>query len=76
MTPCLPQADPMTCAQAALGTLAANLARSLTNVHTAAPGAKIIVTNYYNPFLALWFTNPDLAALSTTLQTALNDTIA
>ena len=76
LIPCLPQADPMTCAQAALGTLTANLAQSLTKVHTAAPGAKIIVTNYYNPFLALWFTNPDRAALSTTLQTALNDTIA
>jgi lysophospholipase L1-like esterase len=76
LTPCLTNADPRTCAQAALGTLAANLQQSLTSVHAAAPGAKIVVTNYYDPFLALWFTNPELATLSTTLQAALNDTIA
>jgi lysophospholipase L1-like esterase len=76
LTPCLTKADPATCAQAALGTLAANLQRSLASVHTAAPGAKIVVTNYYDPFLALWFTHPDLAALSTALQGALNVTIA
>lgn len=76
LTPCLTQADPATCAQAALGTLAANVQQSLASVHAAAPGAKIVVTNYYNPFLALWFTSPDLATLSTTLQAALNDTIA
>jgi lysophospholipase L1-like esterase len=76
LTPCLTKADPVTCAQAALGTLAANLRQSLASVHAAAPGARIVVTNYYDPFLALWFTNPDLATLSTTLQGALNDTIA
>jgi lysophospholipase L1-like esterase len=76
LTPCLPQADPTTCAQTALSTLAVNLRQSLTKVRAAAPTAKIIVTNYYDPYLALWFTNPDLATLSTTLQAALNNTVA
>ena len=76
LTPCLPQADPATCAQTALSTLAVNLRQSLTKVRAAAPTAKIIVTNYYDPYLALWFTNPELATLSTTLQAALNDTVA
>lgn len=76
VTPCLPQADPTTCAKTALGTLTANLQRSLIKVRAAAPTAKIIVTNYYNPYLALWFTDQDLATLSTTLQAALNNTVA
>ena len=75
-TPCLTNANPGACVTAALNTLAANLGQALSAVHAAAPLAKIVVTNYYNPFLALWFTNPDLAGLSTTLQGLLNTTIA
>ena len=33
--------------------LTANLQRSLFKVRAAAPAAKIIVTNYYDPYLAL-----------------------
>lgn len=76
VTPCLTQPDPVSCAQQVLTALATRLSTALVDVHIAAPGAQIVVTNYYNPYLAAWFTNPGLATLSTTLQTALNATIA
>ncbi|MDX6326467.1 MAG: hypothetical protein QOK15_2821, partial [Nocardioidaceae bacterium] len=76
VTPCLPQADPLSCARQALGGLATSLSKALNELHAAAPGAKIVVTNYYDPYLAAWFTNPGLASLSTTLQAALNNTLA
>jgi lysophospholipase L1-like esterase len=76
VTPCLPQPNPQSCTQQALSGLATRLAAALAEVHAAAPSAQIVVTNYYNPYLAAWFTNPALATLSTTLQSALNGTIA
>jgi hypothetical protein len=44
--------DPVTCAQAAVRTLAANLGQLLSNGHAAAPGATIVVTDNDDPFLA------------------------
>ncbi len=79
VTPCLrvpDQTQVVPCVQDRLATLAANLQQTLTQVHAAAPGARIVVTNYYNPFLAVWFTDPGLASLTTVLQQALNGTIA
>jgi hypothetical protein len=44
--------DLVTCAQAALRTLAANLGQLLSNGHAAAPGATVVVTSNCDPFLA------------------------
>jgi hypothetical protein len=44
--------DPVTCAQAAVRTLAANLGQLLSDGHAAAPGATIVVTSNDDPFLA------------------------
>jgi lysophospholipase L1-like esterase len=76
VSPCLAQPNPGACAQQALNGLATRLGTSLAEVHAAAPSAQIVVTNYYNPYLAAWFTDPGLATLSSALQAALNSTIA
>ncbi len=55
------------------------LPRVLTRLHRAAPGARIVVLNYYNPFLAAWLTGADgqaLAQQSVALQSTLNAIIA
>jgi len=78
VTPCLrgPAAELGACVQQALGVLADNLKRTLAEVRAEAPQARLVVTNYYNPYLALWFDNPGLASATTALQRQLNDTIA
>ncbi len=75
VTPCLSAADRNACVQQRLTALAGNLHLTLSKVHAAAPDADIVVTNYYNPYLALWFSNPALAQITTGLQAALNGTI-
>lgn len=79
VTPCLANpATVTTCVGTRIQVLSGNLARVLTEVHAASPGAQIVVSNQYNPFLASWLqpaTRP-LAALTTTLQGMLNDALA
>lgn len=79
VTPCLrlvpDNAAVAACLQASLTTLRDNLGSVLSQVHAAAPGARIVVTNYYNPYLALWFSNPGLAGFTTALQGQLNGVI-
>ncbi|WP_162891285.1 SGNH/GDSL hydrolase family protein [Aeromicrobium sp. A1-2] len=76
VTPCLRATDQNACIQERLAVLGANLHTSLAKIHAAAPDARIVVTNYYNPYLALYFTNPALAQQTSGLQMALNSTIA
>ena len=76
VTPCLSAPDRNACVQQRLTSLAANLRQALSAIHAAAPSADIVVTNYYNPYLALYFTDPALAQITTGLQAALNNTIA
>ena len=76
VTPCLSAPDRNACVQQRLTALAGNLQQTLSKVHAAAPDADIVVTNYYNPYLALYFVDPALAQITTGLQTALNNVIA
>ncbi|HET6626472.1 MAG TPA: SGNH/GDSL hydrolase family protein [Nocardioidaceae bacterium] len=67
------------CIAAGMGDVAALLPQALTDLRQAAPDAEIIVTNYYNPFLAAWLTGPageDLAKSTVALQATLNTIIA
>jgi lysophospholipase L1-like esterase len=75
VTPCLSDPDTQTCVLTALGALTKNLDRVIGAVHEAAPNARIVTTNYYNPYLAKWFTDPAQAAQTTLLQHLLNSTI-
>lgn len=76
VTPCLSAPDRNACVQQRLTALAGNLQQVLSRAHAAAPEADILVTNYYNPYLALYFSDPALAQITTALQAALNNTIA
>ena len=76
VTPCLSAPDRNACVGQRLQALAGNLQQTLSAIHAASPGARILVTNYYNPYLALWFSDPALAGITTQLQVALNNAIA
>ncbi len=82
VTPCLGvSTDPaviQACATQRLQTVGTNLTAMLTELSEAAPRAEIVVTNYYNPYLALYFdtVRSALVPLTTQLQTALNQTLA
>ena len=76
---CGAQGLPPACVQAGLGSVAANLPVILQQLRAAAPGVRIVVLDYYDPFLAAWLTGPAgraLAQQSVTLLGALNGTIA
>ena len=80
ITPCLRQANIQGCALGVLQAYGPRLAGMVARLRAAAPHARIVVTNYYNPFLALHF-SPDaqqraLVPLTTALQQLLNATIA
>ncbi|WP_446664418.1 SGNH/GDSL hydrolase family protein [Flexivirga sp. B27] len=67
------------CLTKGLSDVATNLPTILQKLHAAAPNAKIVVLNYYNPFLAAYLTGPDgqkLAKLSETLAHTFNGSIA
>lgn len=60
------------------GSLAGNLDSVLRELHQAAPTAQVVVTNYYDPYLASWLQGPagrDLAVFSTYLQGSVNAVI-
>ena len=67
------------CITQGLGDVQRLLPQVLARLHAAAPGAHIVVANYYNPFLAAWLTGPAgqaLAQQSVALQATLNAIIA
>ena len=67
------------CIRAGLADVQRLLPQVLARLHAAAPGARIIVANYYNPFLAAYLTGDAgraLAQQSVALQAALNGIIA
>ncbi len=65
-----------TCTNDALAVYGQNLTSILAAVHAAAPDARVVITNYYNPFLALYFTaQSGLVPLTSLLQAALNTVI-
>ena len=69
----------LVCIQQGLGDVQRLLPQVLAQLHRAAPGARIVVLNYYNPFLAAYLTGPAgqvIAQQSVGLQTALNAIIA
>jgi lysophospholipase L1-like esterase len=69
----------LACIQQGLGDVQRLLPQVLAQLHAAAPGAHIVVANYYNPFLAAYLTGAAgqvLAQQSMALQAALNVIIA
>ncbi len=69
----------LVCIQQGLGDVQRLLPQVLAQLHRAAPGARIVVLNYYNPFLAAYLTGPAgqaIAQQSVGLQTSLNTIIA
>jgi lysophospholipase L1-like esterase len=74
ITPCLarPQGEIQACVTERLHTMGTNLAFILREVHAAAPGARVVVGNYYNPYVV----HPTLGTLSAGAQQALNEVIA
>ncbi len=74
-----PLAIDFACIQAGLGDVQRLLPQVLAQLHAAAPGAHIVVANYYNPFLAAYLTGAAgqaVAQQSVALQAALNAVIA
>jgi len=73
--PCISRpsvAEIQACVVQELPRVAANLSSMLRQIHAAAPGARVVVGNYYNPYIV----HPQLGALSAVLAGALNSTIA
>ena len=48
----------LTCIQQGLGDVQRLLPQVLSQLHRAAPGARVVVLNHYNPFLAAYLTGP------------------
>jgi len=73
ITPCLsrPQLEIQACVADKLSGVGANLNRILREIHAAAPGARVVVGNYYNPYII----HPTLGTLSAVAQQALNHVI-
>jgi lysophospholipase L1-like esterase len=61
---CGAQGLPPACVQGGLGAVAANLPVILGQLRAAAPGVRIVVLNYYDPFLAAWLTGTSGQALA------------
>lgn len=69
----------LACVQQGLADVQRLLPQVLSELHAAAPGARIVVANYYNPFLAAWLTGSAgqaLAQQSMALEATLNGIIA
>ena len=78
VTPCLATQDISGCAQQQLGVVHQNMDVILGELHRTAPDVPIVVTNYYNPYLALYFdpSRRALVPLTSALQAQLNGTLA
>ncbi|MFQ6170189.1 SGNH/GDSL hydrolase family protein [Oryzobacter sp. R7] len=73
-----PVAIDLPCVQRGLADVQRILPAVLAQLRAAAPGARVVVANYYNPFLAAYLTGPAgqaLAAQSAVLQATLNAVI-
>ena len=69
----------LACIQQGLGDVQRLLPQVLAQLHAAAPDARLVVVNYYNPFLAAYLTGAAgqaLAQQSVALQAALNAILA
>lgn len=66
----------MACISTGMANVSQRLPQVLTTLRQAAPRAQVVVTNYYNPYLAAWFTNRTVAAQSQVLAAMLNAVIA
>lgn len=69
----------MTCLSKGMSDVNTNLPAILQRLRSAAPQAKIVVLNYYNPFLATWLLGEQgqgVARLSQSLQAGLNGAIS
>lgn len=77
VTPCLSAADIRTCAERQLLVVDHNMRSILGVLHDTAPDVPIVVTNYYNPYLALFFdpSRRALVPLTSALQAQLNTTL-
>jgi lysophospholipase L1-like esterase len=63
----------LVCIRSGMADVATNLPMMLGKIHAQAPGAQVVVLNYYNPFLAAWVLgNTQLAQQSAGLQATLN----
>lgn len=74
VTPCLREPTPQqigACVQQRLTLLAANLHAMLSQIRSAAPNARVVVGNFYNPFII----DPALGDLSVLFQQALNEQV-
>jgi lysophospholipase L1-like esterase len=68
----------LACVQAGLARAQQDLQVIMARLRAVAPGVELVVTNYYNPFLVLWFAGPAgqaLAQQSSALQMTLNSII-
>ncbi len=68
----------LACVDKGMKTIATDLPMILGKLRSAAPGARVVVLDYYNPFLAVWLTGPDgqrLAQTSAMLQRILTSII-
>lgn len=58
-----------------LNQLSIDLAYILETLREVAPDVPIVGMNYYNPLLAYWFQDPDIAQISVELHSLLNSTL-
>jgi len=77
VTPCLSTADVRACAERQLLVVDHSMRFILGALHDTAPDVPIVVTNYYNPYLALFFdpSRRALVPLTSALQAQLNTTL-
>lgn len=74
-----PSGVDQSCAEGAMAAVTGNLASALGQLRGAAPSARIVVLDYYDPFLATWTLGPNgqaLAQASAVSTAALNAAIA
>lgn len=64
------------CLNTALPSVATNLATILTALHDAAgPNVPVVGMNYYDPFLAFWFSSPTAAQITEQMVVQFNDVL-
>jgi lysophospholipase L1-like esterase len=71
---CVYQLD-QACLADGLAAIKQNLALILSALREAAPGAPIVGMNYYDPFLAFWFSDPTAAQTTEQMGLQLNDVL-
>jgi lysophospholipase L1-like esterase len=71
---CVYQLDP-SCLADGLATIKQNLTLILSALREAAPGVPIVGMNYYDPFLAFWFSDPTAAQTSEQMGLQFDDVL-